>query len=257
MKKQTKKLHAIWYYACLVFGLLAIWLFIDHITGFTPHEYFFKANPDIKKYAGINIVSAWADFSFFTYHTIIFFAVWTIGLFLSFVTKSEKLNQFFHHEATVTFVFSNYVVTALLYTVFELASGAPTFGLYAFHNQAWHNFGTNILGHYVFFAFALLIWVKIPTLGTMKKGHVFLFVAYLVAYYTSVKLTGMYAYQIEWYPYPIFDGELLWGMFGLPNYTIGKGIFLLVVTNAAIGIAYVALLYGVKQVKNKKGSKNI
>ena len=212
-----------WYSACLLFGLAAAWLVVDHIAGFSPHEYFFRANPGIEKYSGVNVVSRWADLSFFTYHTVILFALWTVGLFLSFAIRIPRLRTLCTHEATVTLVLTNYILTAVLATAFELAGGNPTFGLYANHNAAWHNFGTNILAHYVFPVFALTVASRIRTVGRLTKTHVHYFLAYLLLYFVAVRLTGMLCYRIEWYPYPIFDPELLWQMLGLPAYTPALG----------------------------------
>ena len=261
MVKKHKKREYIFYYTCLLFGLSAIWLFVDHIVKFSYPDYFYEANPGIKKYAGINVVSAWADFSYFTYHTILLFAFWTIGLFVGFVSGNERIEGFFKHQAFVVFVLSNYIVTTLLSTVFELTSGNPTFGLYARTTKALHNFGTNILGHYVFCSFTIVAAFLVDTKNQLHKKHIIAFLLYLLIYYVIVKLTGLYAYEIEWYPYPIFDGELLWNMFRLPAYTMWKGICLLIGVDIFIAVAYVALLIGVKKIllfskKENKFSKS-
>lgn len=248
MEQVRKKGEYIFYYTCLLFGLSAIWLFVDHIAKFSYPDYFYADNPGVKKYAGVNVVAAWADFSYFTYHTILLFAFWTIGLFVGFVTKKERIENFFKHQAFVVFILSNYIVTTLLSTVFELTSGNPTFGLYARTTKAWHNFGTNMLGHYVFCLFTVVAAFYVKTKNALKWKHIMAFLLYLLVYYVIVKLTGLYAYEIEWYPYPIFDGELLWNMFRFSSYTIGKGIWLLIGINVFIAVAYVFLLLGIKKV---------
>lgn len=247
----------IWYYSCAVVGVLALWLFIDHILGFDEHEYFFIQNPGIEKYCGTNVVSPWADFSFFTYHTLIFFGIWLIGLFFSFILKSDKLKDFFTHEATVVFVLTNYTITCVLYTAFELSSGNPTFGLYALNNNAIHNLGTNILAHYVFYIFALLIGFKVRTKHAMKRRHVIIMLVYLLLYCLAVKITGKYCYRIEWYPYPIFDSQSLWQMLGLQNYVPLQGIFLLAFVYIVLLVGYILLLLGFRRLKRKQPRSKI
>ena len=242
----------IWYYLCAIVGVLALWLFIDHISGFEEHEYFFIQNPGIEKYCGTNVVSPWADFAFFTYHTLIFFGIWLIGIFLSFILRSARLRNFFTHEATVVFILTNYTITCVLYTAFELLGGSPTFGLYALNSKAIHNLGTNILAHYVFYIFALLIGFKVRTNHTMKRKHVIIIILYLLLYCLSVKITGKYCYRIEWYPYPIFDAQSLWGMLGLQKYEPLQGNILLIFVYTALLVGYILLLLGFRRLKRKQ-----
>lgn len=194
-----------------IVGICALTLFIEHIAMFTPHDYFYEANPGITYYVGINVVSAWADFSFFTYHTIIFFGLWCICYSISECFKIEKLNNFVRHNSIITFVFTNYLIATLLYTIFELTSGNITFGLYALNPKAIHNFGTNILGHYGFFIIMLITFIKVKTIGVIKNKYLVYMSCYVFIYYIYVLITGKFLYQIEWYPYPIFDTYALFG----------------------------------------------
>ena len=160
-----------WYYTSFIVACLTAWLVINHIAGFTPNDYFYEMYPDIKKYVGVNVVSRWADLTFFTYQTLIFFSLWLFAFSLGGIFKLKKLYALATHKAAVVFVLTNYTVTAVLYTAFECIGGKPTFGLYALHNAAIHNFGTNILAHYVFFVFCWVLGKKLPTHGKMTKKH--------------------------------------------------------------------------------------
>lgn len=252
MKNRETKSQFGWYYVCLLIGVAAVWLITNHIFGFEYPQYFYDANPDITEYAGVNVVSKWADFSFFTYQTLIFFALWLILLFVGYMLKWTKLRNFLTHEAVVVFIISNYTVTTVLYTVFELTSGNPTFGLYAYNNEAIHNFGTNIAAHYVFYIVALIVGLKIESHGKLKKKHIALFLFYLIAYFTAVKLTGMYCYDIEWYPYIIFDAEMLWNAFIPSAYNELYGYLLLGGICAVFAVFYYLLLRGFSSVKQKQ-----
>lgn len=226
-----------WYYVYLLLGAVSVWLLVNHIAGFEYPQYFYESNEGIQKYAGTNVVSRWADFSYFTYQALIFFALWQVLLFISYMLKWTKLHRFLTHRATVAFILTNYTVTSVIYTISELSSGNPTFGLYAYTNAAIHNFGTNIVTHYVLYICALVIGLSIETHGKLNKKHVALFIFYLIAYYVAVKLTGMYCYDIEWYPYEVFDAEMTWHLFFRATYDRTLGYVFL----AAIGVISLCL----------------
>lgn len=199
----------------LIIGILTLWVFVDHFINFQYPDYFYNANPGITYYVGINVVSKYADFSFFTYHTMIIFSIWCISLSVSSLLKFDKLYNLCVNRNIVVFVFVNYFLTTLLYTIFELTSGNITFGLYALNFNGIHNFVTNILGHYFFFFFNVFLFIKVKTKGVMKKKYFVLMSCYVLIYLIYVKLSGMYFYNIEWYPYPIFDFSSLFGLFGI------------------------------------------
>ncbi len=240
MENKESKIKFGWYYFCLLIGIAVVWLIVDRITGFEYPQYFYDANEGITQYVGTNVVSQWADFSFFAYQTMIFFALWLLLLFVGYMLKWTKLRRMLTHEATVTFILTNYTITTVAYTIFELTSGNPTFGLYAYNNEAIHNFGTNILAYYVFYIIALIIGFRIETHGKLKAKHITVFILYLLAYYAAVKITGMYCYDIEWYPYVIFDAKILWETYFSAPYDATQAYALLV----GIGLVLIFLYYG-------------
>ena len=204
-------------YLFLFSGIILLTLVITHIASFTPHDYFYKQHPDIAKYIGTNVVSMWADFSFFTYHTMIFSGVWLILLVIGEWTNNKYLKCFTRNQSVMAFIMTNYILTVILYTIFELSSGQPTFGWYGNNNSSIHNLGTNILSHYVCFCLVLFAYIKVTPLSTFKKRHIIYILLYAVSYYTIVKLTGKYAYRIEWYPYPIFDEYWIMNILGITS----------------------------------------
>ncbi len=240
-----KKTHSI---ICLLIGLFGLFLVYDHISGFTPHDYFYINNPDIEKYIGTNVVSMFADFSFFTYHTAIFFSLWLVLVAGGGLLRLDGLVRFLKRDGIVTFVCLNYFITVVLYTVFELTSGNITFGLYATHYKGIYNFVTNILMHYAMAAVSLMVFIKVRVEKTDTSPYkaVAIPLAYLLVYFAVVKVTGMYCYRIIWYPYPIFDGEALRRMLHL---NIGSPVWQNVILAAVLALlafgyayAYTALL---------------
>lgn len=245
----------IWIYVNFICGVLALWIFIDHITGFTPHDYFYVQNPNLSFYSGVNVVSRWADLSFFTYHSMIFYGIWAIGLFLAELLKSEKLSSFFKHNSVVTFVLTNYILTMIVYTAFEFASGNPTFGLYDKTAKAIHNFVTNVLGHFILPIIAIICGFKVEQIGKIKTWHLLAIFAYLITYCIVVKITGMYCYQIEWYPYPIFHADLLCKMLGINGANAFIKTLVVITAFTVLACAYLSIFYLVKKIKNALKTK--
>ena len=234
----------------LMIGVIGMWLFIDHISNFTYPDYFYNANPDITYYVGINVVSMIADLSFFTYHTLIFFSLWCIGLGISSLFKISKIYNFCIHISVVVFIFTNYIITTFLYTIFELTSGNITFGLYAYDKYAIHNFGTNIIAHYILFIYNLFLFIKIKPINKIERRHYIYMLIYLVIYLLYVKISGMYFYNIEWYPYPIFDLKSLLGIFNISvDINIVIEYIILLILLAILTYLYYSLLKLVNKIK--------
>lgn len=234
--KQSKTLTNILFLLC---GMVALWLVISHIAHFEYPDYFWRANTDIKTYVGINVVSFWADFSFFTYITMILFGIWCITLSIAKIFNLGKLNDFLSQDWLVCFIFINYLFTAVLYTIFQIPNG--DFGLYSTTKPlAWHNLGTNILGHYILFICSVIIFIKLKSneqisIKNKKTGHITSSV-FLITYYLVVKLLGEFAYQIRWFPYVIFDAESFGSMLGIQNYAVS--VIMLVVCCFALFVIY-------------------
>ncbi len=214
--------NKVFHFTLLLLGITGIALFLTHMLGFKPHDYFFISNPEAERYVGTNIVSMFADLSFFTYHTLIFFSVWLILFSVSEILGLKRINNYTRDAFVIAFVCANYIFTAIMYTGFELASDNITFGLYANTPKAIYNFVTNIIVHYGYFilSIAVLLRVRTKDCKTNKKRRlcgILIPILYLFIYYTVVKITGMNSYKIIWYPYPIFDASDLASVLALGN----------------------------------------
>ena len=135
----------------IIIGIIGLWLIFSHVYHFRYPDYFYNANPNIDKYIGTNVVSWEADFSFFTYQTIILFSIWCIILSIGELLKKEEILKIVKNNNLMTFVFVNYLITMLLYTIFEFTSGNISFGYYGPYKLSIHNLGTNIIAHYLLF----------------------------------------------------------------------------------------------------------
>lgn len=175
-----------YHYLFLFIGIVLLTLVITHITSFKPHDYFYKQHPDVTKYIGTNVVSMWANFSFFTYHTMIFSGIWLILLVIGEWFNLKGLKAFTRNQSVMSFIMTNYILTVVLYTVFELSSGNPTFGWFGANNSSIHNLGTNILSHYVCFCLVLFAYIKVTPLSLFKKRHMIYILQYAVFYYIIV-----------------------------------------------------------------------
>lgn len=235
----------------IIIGIIGLWLIFSHVYHFRYPDYFYNANPNIDKYIGTNVVSWEADFSFFTYQTIILFSIWCIILSIGELLKKEEILKIVKNNNLMTFVFVNYLITMLLYTIFEFTSGNISFGYYGPYKLSIHNLGTNIIAHYLLFFVCLLCYVKIKPLNNKyTKISYLLITLYLLIYYVSVKLTGLYAYNIEWYPYIIFDQESIQTILGINNDWIG--LLLLILINITVYVIYMLLYIFIKKTKQKK-----
>jgi len=243
---KKKKLNAV---LLLITGSVVLWLVISHVAHFSYPHYFYKANPDADTYVGTNVVSKWADFSFFTYLTLIIFGVWCVLCGFAEIFESVALARFLMRDDVTCFVFCNYLVTVVMYTVFELSTGNPTFGLYARTPRAFHSFGTNLLVHYVFFVVACVIFIKAEVRKANGLKSAILIAAFLLVYYTAVKLAGEFAYPIRWFPYVIFDAQSFGVLLKTENYALS--VVLLIVTNVIIFCLYFLTYYALLGVKNR------
>lgn len=242
-----KKVNSI---VLLIFGIIGIWLVIDHIANFEYPDYFYNANPNITKYIGVNVVSWIADFSFFTYHTMILFSLWAMIFAIGELFKLDKISHFVRNNNLMTFIFVNYLITIILYTGFELASGKPTFGYYGPSKMSIYNLITNLIGHYLLFLVCLFAYIKIkPSTINNKIRPYILITSYLLIYMICTKLSGMYLYDIEWYPYIIFDREAIMNIVNISNNLLGSILTILV--NIIIYIVYMTLYIFIKKKKER------
>lgn len=209
------------YILMIIVAVLGVWLAFDHVANFAFPEFIYKRNPEIDLFIGCNVVSVWADFSFFTYITIILWATWALlYVFCKLSGARGSFINFLERDTVVSFVFVNYVLTVTMYTAFKICSGDFTFGFIGNNSFAWHNFGTNIIAHYIIFGFAVYVFLKTSTIRGSMRGAFTISGAVLSIYYCVVKIAGEFAYKIRWFPYVIFDTKSFGAGFGVTNYAV-------------------------------------
>ena len=244
-----KKKRCVFGVLLVLCGVVTLWAFLQHMFGYK--DWYLGSHPEVETYVGTNVVSMFADFSFFTYITMIIFGVWCILLGCSLFFNESKFEHFLRKSSVVSFIFTNYFFTVVMYTTFEFTFSGGTFGLYSKTLPlAWHNLGLNIVSHYVLFACACVIFAKIKTnKSSLEKGKTFVSL-FLIIYYVIVKIVGEFAYRIRWFPYVIFDAKTFGKMLGISNY--GASVFVLVVTCCLIGLVYLLLYTLFAKVKDKQ-----
>lgn len=206
-------------------------------------------------YYGVNIINKFADFSFFTYITSITFGIWCILFGISNCFKENKFNNFLRKSTVVSFVFTNYLITSVIYTVFEFTFANDNFGLYANVPKAWHNLGINIFTHYVIFVFAVIIFALIKTKkSNIKKGRI-ASVSFLILYAVIVKITGEFAYSIRWFPYIIYDATSYGNALGISSYPVC--VLITISTFVALALVYALLFTVFAKYKDKHGCKEL
>lgn len=243
-----KRKNAILY---LVMGIVGLILFVWGSVLVDGHKWPFEEYPEIKLYCGTNVVSGFANFSYFTYLSLILFSLWSILYFFAFTFRCYKLKNFLQNEATVAFVITNYVITCVFYTVFELLKSPPTFSLYDVHEPyAWFSFSTNIIIHYIYTVFAFVMFFKIDVRHAKRKVYYFIPLLYLIVYFVAVKITGMYVYSIEWYPYPLFHPQLMNEMLGI-NGSDGIGYLLMILVAVVLLSFYFGIYFTAIKLKKR------
>ncbi len=232
-----------------------MWVVISHMAHFSYPDYFYRNNPGIKTYVGTNVVNSWADFSFFTYITMIIFGLWCLGFGLSNLFRLEKINNFLRRDDVVSFVFCNYIITFVLYTFFQLFGDSQPFGWFGNAPLSWHSVGTSIINHYLLFLCECIIFTRIKS-GSSNKKRCYLYSSiFLLVYYIVVKIVGEYAYNIRWFPYVIFDAKSFGQYIGVSNY--GWSVVLLVICCCALFVVYQLLFYGLIRLKKCQQAKLI
>ena len=229
-------------------AILGLWIVFDHIGNFLYANYL-NEHPDLTVFVGVNVVSPWADFTYFTYITVIIFSLWCIGFALSSIFSWQKLNNFFRKDSVVCFIFCNYLLTISLYSFYQIFEHFP-FGWFANSPIGWHSFGTSIIVHYVFFAIECIIFAKIKTNhSNHKKCHIYSSL-FLITYYVTVKIVGEFAFKIRFFPYIIFDAKTFGTLVGISSY--GWSVVLLVFVCCILFFVYQVLLHLLLKIKNKK-----
>ncbi len=231
------------------FGLAIV---AEHIAGYEYQEWFFK-NGIHDPYTNVNVVSRWADFSFFTYLSLILFCLFGILKFVACIFKTEKLNRIVNNSYFVFFICLNQFIVLLLYTISQIVFKG-NFGWGGHSPRAYHSFGTNLVTHY-FFTTVAIIYFFIHKFDKIEFKKCLYFLIFFPVYGTIVKLTGMYCYTFEWYPYPIFSKKAIWhAFFGtLENYRSIPAFFMLIITIAIIiGIYILFMLLAIKCIDLKR-----
>ena len=235
-----------------IVGLFGYALAISTSILVDGQEWFFRMYPDITVYYGNNVVTGWANLSFFTYQTLIFFSTWCILWFVGYFFKLHKLQNFLKSEIVVDFISTNYIITCVLYTVFAFMANPINFGLYDVNEwYAWYVMFTNVLIHHGMFVFALIFYIQIDTRKSKLRLHLIVPIVYLVLYCVIVKIIGVYAYRIEWYPYGFFHPELIKEMLGLQASNV-NGNLLMAIAFVALSAIYVGTYIGIYKLKQRQ-----
>lgn len=246
---QDKTFWVAFVYFCI--AVVSIGLFIYRICDWTWQEWFFKPqyfNP----YTVVNVVSRWADFAYLTYISQLMFCIWAILRFCAVAFGSQRLSNFTDNSYVVTFVCVNQFFVLVAYTLSQFVTG-QNFGLYATDAYAIKSFVLNIFTHYLITS-AAVAYFFIHRHNKIQFRKTLLVMPFFVVYGIVVKLTGMYCYVFEWYPYPFFSAESTWfNVFGtLDNFNKTYAVLLIVAAIALIFAMYVLFLFLATKYVNKK-----
>lgn len=236
-------------YFCI--AVSAIVLFVYRLCEWTWPEWFYTPlhfNP----YTTVNMVSRWANFAFLTFISQLLFCCWAIVRFVAILFNLKHLTKFTNNSYIVLFVCLNQFIVLVLYTLTQIAPG-QNFGYYGSDPYAIKSFVLNLLNHY-FFTSVAVVYFFIHKHNRIEFKRCLLFFPFYVLYGIIVKITGMYCYSFEWYPYPIFSVQSMWyNIFGtLQNFNKTYSILLILLTVSIIVGIYVLLIFLSTKYVNKK-----
>ncbi len=255
MYNKMNKLEFVFTIILFLTSCLGLAILIEHIAGYEYQEWFYK-NGIYDPYTNVNVVSRWADFSFFTYISLILFCFFGIFKFIACTFKVKKLNRIVNNSYLVFFICLNQFIVLLLYTISQIAFKG-TFGWWDHSPSSYHSLGTNLVVHY-FITIVAIIYFFVHKFDRIEFKKCLYFLIFFLIYGVIVKITGMYCYSFEWYPYPIFSKKALWhALFGnFDNYNaILAFILLLVAIILIVGIYLLFTLLAIKYIKLKRKDK--
>ena len=236
-------------------GIFSISMFVWHFLLFSVPANYFDKYPAGTIFYDRNVVSPWANLLFFTNQTLLIFAGWCLLIGIHGISRSEKLKNFVYSENTMNFVFANYLITFLLYTIMELI-GRREFGLYGTSLDAWFSFFRNIAIHYILFFVCTALFFKLkPTKEFSNKTYLYSGI-YLLCYYLVARIIGRFCFRVEWYPYMFFHSKVLWKFLGLGPYNQFVAIALMFIVMVAILGLYFLLLFAVRNIKSLSLQRN-
>ncbi len=251
MNQKITKIEYVFNIILFLTSCLGLAIFVEHIAGY-EYQAWFYANGIHDPYTNVNVVSRWADFSFFTYISLILFCVWGIFKFIACVFKLEKLNKVINNSYLVLFICLNQFIVLILYTISQIAFKG-NFGWYGPYPGSYHSMGTSLVLHY-FVTTVAIVYFFIHKFDKIEFKKCLYFLIFFVVYGIIVKVTGMYCYTFEWYPYPIFSKKALWHalFWSFDNYNDALAVVLLIVTLALILAIYLLFTFLATKYINRK-----
>lgn len=241
----------------LCFSVLGLALFIDHIVRFVPADYFYKDGVPLDPYTNVNVVSRWANFSYFTYLSLIMFCLFGIAKFFStiFGHKIDRLKRITDSPYVIIFVCVNQFFVLIVYTASEIAFGGK-FGWYGNNFGSIYSLVTNLIIHYLITSVAIIYFFTVKAKVTPK--YCLWYAAFFVVYGIAVKITGMYCYRFEWYPYPFFSAEGLWHkIFVGKEYNEVAAVILDIAVIAIIAAIYAVTVFAACKIISKNARPDV
>ncbi|MCQ2815013.1 MAG: hypothetical protein MJ227_01810 [Bacilli bacterium] len=241
MEKFLSKKHHVISTICLITGLLAICTFIYALASWSFPKEFYLEHPGIEIYSGENVVSRWANLVYLTYIALVLAAVWMILISISLFFNFRKLFNVLTYKALMVFVVAMCGYIMLLYDTYQIFSG-QLFGAFdQYHNNIVFCVILNIFNHFAVPLISMIMFFQIPSHGEIKIYHHLLYAGFAILYMASVKLVGLFAFPIEWYPYPIFDMKTFAESFHLTGTKFEFQVFMLEVVHLCLVIIFSGL----------------
>lgn len=207
MKKEFDKrrfLVALIYFVLCAIGL---YIFIDMVIRYDGPSWFYHPLNEMELL--IADIGRGSLFTYFTYLSLFTYSVWGILRFFAVLLENKGLLKILTNKYLITFLTANEILTLIAYTASQGFSAVP-YGFVNFQRDNFLNFLSGIYIHYVLTIASIVYFFVLETPEKMSTKITFAFSTYPLLYAFTVKMVGLYAFNVEWYPYAIFSKKAIW-----------------------------------------------
>lgn len=234
-----------------VLCVIGLYFFIDLLVSFQKPTWFYHPINDLEK--KIAKISRFSLFMYFTYLSLFLYSVWGVLRFLAVLSRNQRLINVLTNKYLVTFLTANQLLTLIAYTVSQGFSAIP-YGFINFQRDNFIGFLKGIYIHYVLTTASIIYFFILETPKSLNGKIIGLFTLFPCFYALVVKLVGLYAFNVEWYPYAIFSRKAIWlAVFNdFSEYNVNFAMLLIVVVIVFCMSVYFLTLFFLNRFSKKK-----
>lgn len=217
-------------------AVFAIYVLVYDLTTYDGPSWFY--HPLTQEEIAKAVIPSASLFMYFTYLTMLFFAVWGVCLFLGKITDWQALKKVVDNDYVLLTLTLFSAVTFAVYFACQVFSPLP-FGFEGTQKSQIISFVFGLCMHVLFPASAMVYYFVINTPKNLNFKKSLSLVSVFVVYAVAVKLIGKFCFNVEWYPYAVFTPKGMWQVLpigGEYNETLMNFVLL------AVGVLFIVLV---------------